>query len=224
MDTSVHTGIPLKTPNWKPVCICRGPGTKAHYKSPSKDDHVGHLLLGMWPSLKSGLSSQSDSPGDNLFFMYKWLSVGDSIWLRNGACIYIFTSWDRSMQGLCLLRQLLWARMSCLEGLQSLVFSVPCDFETLSVSSSAEFPELRGERFDGDICLRTECSKVSYSLYGLAVGFSICLISHRRKLLEWWLGKALIYEYNRMSLGVVLLLCPFSRRVVFGFSLGLWPI
>jgi hypothetical protein len=32
-----------------------------------------------------------------------------------------------------------------------------------------------------------------------------------------------VYEYSRMSLGIFLLLCSFSKIVVFGFTLGPWP-
>lgn len=49
----------------------------------------------------------------------------------------------------------------------------------------------------------------------LALGLCICPICCRRKLLLWWLSKANIY--SRISLGVSLLLCSFSRAVVFGF-------
>ena len=39
------------------------------------------------------------------------------------------------------------------------------------------------------------------------------------------LSMTLIYEYKRMSLGVILLLCPFNRTVVvFTVPLGQWSI
>ena len=41
----------------------------------------------------------------------------------------------------------------------------PSGSYTLSTSSSSGLPELYGERFDGDIPFRTECSKVSHSLH-----------------------------------------------------------
>lgn len=46
----------------------------------------------------------------------------------------------------------------------------------------------------------------------------------RREHLWWWLGKALISEYSRMSSRVILLLRSFSRTMVFGFPLGPRPI
>ena len=45
-----------------------------------------------------------------------------------------------------------------------------------------------------------------------------------KKLLSWWMRKTLLYGYSRMPLGVMLLLCSFSRTIVFGFSLDYWPI
>ena len=33
-----------------------------------------------------------------------------------------------------------------------------------------------------------------------------------------------MYKYSRMSLGIILFLCPFRRTVLFGFPLGPWAI
>lgn len=49
-------------------------------------------------------------------------------------------------------------------------------------------------------------------------------IYSRVNLFWWWLKKTLIYEYSRVLLGVILLLCSFSNIAVFGFSLGPWPV
>jgi hypothetical protein len=62
----------------------------------------------------------------------------------------------------------------CLERLVSLVSSSPSDSSTLSASSSAGLSEPSGEGFDGDIPCRTECSRVSHSLY--IVQLYICSI------------------------------------------------
>lgn len=43
---------------------------------------VDHLLLGMRPTLKCGLSTQWDSVGENGFFFCKQLLTSDSFWLR----------------------------------------------------------------------------------------------------------------------------------------------
>jgi hypothetical protein len=41
------------------------------------------------------------------------------------------------------------------------------------------------------------------------------IIYWRRKHFWWWPSKLLIYEYSPMPVGVILLLCSFSRRNVF---------
>lgn len=38
----------------------------------------------------------------------------------------------------------------------------------------------------------------------------------------WWLSETLIYGYRRASLGLILMLCFFSRTSVFGFPPGTW--
>jgi hypothetical protein len=85
------------------------------------------------------------------------------------------------------------------------------------------FSEPWVEGCDRDIPFRAECSKVSHSLHIIWLWVSIFIpIYCRRKLLWWWLSKTLIYEYSRMSLGVTLLLCSFSRMVVLGIPPGPW--
>lgn len=49
--------------------------------------YVGYLLPGMGPILKSGLFPQEDCLVGNQFFIFKWLSVGDIFWIRDG-CVY----------------------------------------------------------------------------------------------------------------------------------------
>ena len=84
-----------------------------------------------------------------------------------------------------------------------LVSSIPSGSYNLSTSSSPGFPELWWEGFDGDIPFRTECSKVSHCLPNVWLSVSLIVpICCTRKLLWWWMNKALIYEYSRMSLGV----------------------
>jgi hypothetical protein len=93
---------------------------------------------------------------------------------------------------------------------------------TLSASSSTELPELCREGFDGDIHIRLSVPR-SRSLHTVWRWVSVFVpICYRRKLLWWWLSRALIYEYSRMPLGVIFL-HSFSRTVVFGFPLGPWP-
>lgn len=72
----------------------------------------------------------------------------------------------------------------------------------------------------------TESSKVSYSIFTLCpvVAVSICSYLLQKETSLMLVDKTLFYEYSRMSLGVIILLCSFSRTVVFGFTLGSWPI
>lgn len=68
------------------------------------------------------------------------------------------------------------------------------------------FPEPWVNGFDGDTPFRANCSKVwSHSLHNFWQWVSVFVpICCKRKLLWWWLSKVLIYEYSRMSLGVIL--------------------
>lgn len=108
--------------------------------------------------------------------------------------------WCRPMQalfrcGLVLLR---------LEGLVSLVSSIPCGSYTLSTSFFAGFPELCGEMLDEEIPFRTVCSQVSHSALsdmGLWVGSHMLQLEASLMMAE----QGLIYEYSRMLLGDTLL-------------------
>lgn len=55
----------------------------------------------------------------------------------------------------------------------------------------------------------------------LCVNFFCC---KKKKLFWYWLSEALIDGYSRILLGVILLLCSFSRIIVVGFPLGLCPM
>lgn len=54
----------------------------------------------------------------------------------------------------------------------------------------------------------------------------ICINGHlcKKKLLWRGLSDALIYGDSNMSLGAVLLICSFSRKILVGFTIPLWPI
>lgn len=97
---------------------------------------------------------------------------------------------------------------------------------TLSTSSYEDFPELWGERFDGGIQLRVECSRVFQSLYNDWLWVSVFILICCRGGASLMLAEqALLYEDGRMSLGVVLLLLfSSSIIVVFGFTLRLSAI
>ena len=86
-------------------------------------------------------------------------------------------TWSRPVQALCMLP----VSVSCSVP-WSVVFWRPCflgipilsDSCALSAPSSSEFPEHWGEGFDGDIPFRTECFKVSHTLYNVC----LCICSH----------------------------------------------
>jgi hypothetical protein len=50
------------------------------------------------------------------------------------------------------------------------------------------------------------------------------LICGKRKILWRWLCEKLIYEYKRISMEVIVWLWSFSKKVIFGFPIGLWPL
>lgn len=98
----------------------------------------------------------------------------------------------------------------------SLVSSVPSTPPFFPYSSSffTQFSESWGERFVEDNPLNMVCTKVSRSVAsscGLLYWFP-----SRRKLLWWWLCRALIYGCSRLSLIVIVLVCYFSRTIIFG--------
>lgn len=112
--------------------------------------------------------------------------------------------WPRFMQGLCILLQSLWACMSVLLCLKSLLFldsSIFSGFWNLSVSYF-RVPELSGERSGRNIPLRTECSKGSHASNIIQVWAPFL---SKRKLLCWWLNEILMYESQRRPLGSILL-------------------
>jgi hypothetical protein len=86
---------------------------------------------------------------------------------------------------------------------------------------SAGLPEPWGEGFNGDTSFRADCSEVAHSLcnvwlwvslcVSLSVSVSLSLFSFgcRRKLLWWWLSKALLCKCRRMLFRGILLLRGF---------------
>lgn len=132
--------------------------------------------------------------------------------------------WCRTVQTLGMLPWLLWFHMCmvllCLEGPVSLVSSNHTDSDTLSASSSAELSDPWQKGFNGDIPFLAEFSNISHSAYCLAV----CIFIYFRRNLWWWLSKTLIFESNKMTLGVILFLFYFCRTVVSVFVLGLFAM
>lgn len=120
------------------------------------------------------------------------------------------------------------AVLLCLEGIVSLVFPlVIILFLPPNTQSSLNLKE----RFDRDITFRAKCSKVipfrtKCSTFTVSSYESLDLFPS--KLFWLWLSKALIYECNRISLEVILLLRSFAEQlyrhqiawVVWGFPGG----
>ena len=124
------------------------------------------------------------------------------------------------MQALCSMQQSLYVCMCT----GSAVYRRLCYFQvssilsgsyTLSVSSSAEFSKAWGERFDGDILFRTECSMslITCTLFDCE---SLFCFHHRRKKFVTNEQDPDLWDI-RMPLGVFLLLFCIGRTAVFSF-------
>lgn len=86
-------------------------------------------------------------------------------------------------------------------------------------------PDLSEKKIDGDILFRTEYSEVSHSTPIFWLWFSMFVpIYWRSRLLWWYLSKALICDYSRKSLGIILFPDSFCRTLVYVFLLGLWTL
>lgn len=100
----------------------------------------------------------------------------------------------------------------CLEGTLSLVFYFLSG--NFSTSSSAEDSKPLSEEFEGDILFKSECPKVSHTLH-IVQSWSLYLLTSATEgsfFDDEWASKCI-----KMSLGVILLLYFFRRRVVFYF-------
>lgn len=83
----------------------------------------------------------------------------------------------------------------------------------LSASSSVWIREPRGERFYKDAPVTTGCSAVSHSLHFVWLWVSVVVV-------VVFSDEAMICACSSVPLGVILLLCAFSKAIVFVFSLG----
>lgn len=165
----------------------------------------------MQPTLKSAL-----------FPRYTWVSVGDSLWVMDGGVCsllllalgpHLVESKPCTPCACCLsLWNSCWFRGPCFLGVLHLFWLLHC-FQLF-----CRVPWVWGEGFDSDTSFMAEGSKVSHSLHSVWLWVSaFAPICCRRKHLWWWPSKALIYEYSRMSLGVLLLLGAFGRTLVVVF-------
>lgn len=97
--------------------------------------------------------------------------------------------------------------------------SLPSGTSILSISSSTRFPVSQGKGFNGDRPFKDVCPEVFYSLYKVWLWISLFVpIFGRTKFLWWWLSRALICEYSRITLGDIwLLFFCVSIFVLFAF-------
>lgn len=148
-----------------------------------------------------------------------------------GVCVYLPSQcwgpmWLGCVWALCMLLQSLWAHM-CISPVVSGRHCVLGVFHPHWHWGSSCFlfciaPWTLEEGLS-KTPIRTECLRVSQHIVHLWV-FVFVSVCCWRKLLGWWLSKALISKHSRVSLGVILSVHSFSRIVVFGFPLGPWPI
>lgn len=95
----------------------------------------------------------------------------------------------------------------------------------LSTSSCAEFLEPWGEGL-----LKTSHLKLGGPKSSTLCTWSSCTslnwfpFTAGGKSLWWWPNGTLVYGNSRMSLGVFLLLCSFTKIRVYGFPVGPWSV
>ena len=120
------------------------------------------------------------------------LSIGDSFWVRDKRLCLLFLFYlephvVQIHEGPVLPLSLYLHMCADHVDLETLVFllsSVTSGSYTLSASSSMGFPESWGERFDGDVLFRYDCSMVSRSLHIVWLWVSVFVpICYRTKLL-----------------------------------------
>ena len=93
-------------------------------------------------------------------------------------------------------------------------------FTVFLVSGLHESLNLEGQSIIKALPFRTEFSIVSHSLHVVQSWVSVLIAIYcMKKFLSEWLSDALIYGNNNVPLGVILLLCSFTRIIVIGFLL-----
>lgn len=131
---------------------------------------VGHLLLGMGPTLKSGCFP-SEIPLEKTVFVCKCLSAGASFLVKDEG-FFSTSTFSLGSHSIpcrpCTCCLSVWVHMDT----SSVVSKRPWIYGVLhslwllySVSSFTELPMPQGESSDGDIPFWATCSKFSYSLH-----------------------------------------------------------
>ena len=142
----------------------------------------------MRPALKCGLYTWWKAVGENQVFPCEQFSTGDSSLVGEWCPSPLLSSETPSV--LDLYRPFVCCHhlyeficdpvLLCMWGIISLVPNIPNESYNLSVFSSANFPELWVEKFDGDIPFSTWCSKVYHSLHI----FQLCDLHVRSNILQ----------------------------------------
>lgn len=146
---------------------------------------------------------------ENIFFNHDWLSIGDSLWIRNRELCPLLSVLGPHLELTdagrihgAMLSEFICELVLRLKGLVSLCPPSLMLFQ--SYLFFFEVPWALKEGFDGAIPFQTECFKVLHSLHIVCLQASVFVLNYcMRKLLWWWLSKALFYEYSRTSLGVI---------------------
>ena len=150
---------------------------------------VGYLLLDMRPALNCGLYTQWDSTGENSFFLWEQLPVGDSFWVCEGRLLVSvspLSTGTSSGLDLCMLPQSLWVHM-CISGYKTLL---PCWLSPLWLLESSHlfFPRVSWalrERVWWRHSIYGWVFRYFLSAHHLVVAFCSHLL--REKRLWWWL-------------------------------------
>ena len=187
---------------------------------------VDHLLLGLGPALKNGLVTNETLFRKTNFlfvsgyqlekasglgvracvqFFYCW----NPIWFRPvyaaTVCEFVCAHWPAVFRGICSLGVFypLWFFLFLSQGCLS---SEGMDLvETPHLGPNVPRFALSAH------CLAVELCSVFVPIYW------------KRKLLWWWLSKALVCEYSRTMLGSIYLFFHSFSRIVVGFPLDPWP-
>ena len=149
----------------------------------------------------------------------EWLSVEDSFWVRNGCLCALHSEQGCHLVETCIdivpaaripvCSFLHVSVMLCLEGL-----ALCCPLSPLSLTIFLPILLYVSLSPNGRDLMKMSHLRLTAPRFLILCSLPICC---RRKLWRW-LSLALIYEYHRMSLGVILMLHSFSRTEVFVFS------
>lgn len=189
---------------------------------------VIQLLLSMGPALGCGWYTQWAFIGGNRFSLCQWVCQSQIVACKGwGQCpLHSLIAGTPSGLNLCRPRahchslcEFIYASvLLCLEGTVSVKSFITSKSYDLSVSSSTQIFEPWGEGFDEGIPFRTQCFRISRSLTLPNGCFCVIPYIWQEEVSLMWIEKGTDAWYSGMSLGVILLLCSFSRIIVIRVS------